>query len=81
MTPIEREIDRLQDAGHHIYIDGWSDDGRYCVIVGPEAVTVASYATANGIGRWEGSREWYAGNQSYMRQRFPRPTRAEEVAR
>jgi len=56
LTPIEENVSRLQDEGHDVYIHGWNERGTYCLIVSPKGVTVASYLTCNGIGRWTDDR-------------------------
>ncbi len=75
MTPIERTVDAAQDDGVEVWIAGWTECGRYALIVAPDAVSVASYAACNGLGRWEGSRAWYDANRDYLTSRFPQPTR------
>jgi len=72
LTPLERNIDRLHDEGHSVYIWGWSADGRRALVVanGGDA-HIASYHTANGVGRWECSGRHLAAHANLYRDRFP----------
>ena len=76
-TPLELNVDRLQSEGHSLYVAGWTDDGRYALVVIPaqDSVTVASKNTANGIGRWECSIAHYRGESELYAARFPRHVR------
>ena len=76
MTPIERTIDRLQNADpahgrHSTYIYGWTNDRRYALIVHANEhetiCTIAHRDTANGIGRWETK----GTPDEYLAARFP----------
>jgi len=52
---IVERIDELQSAGRNIYLHGFTDNGRYCLIVDVDndQCSVAPVGTVNGLGRWE----------------------------
>jgi len=55
-SPIAQSVERLRaTADSLLHIAGWSADGSRCLIVSPAAcmVTVATFGTPYGFGRWE----------------------------
>jgi hypothetical protein len=54
-TPIEEQISKLQDAGRNVYIAGWTENGRHCLIVDVDngRCSIATRYTCNGLGRLE----------------------------
>lgn len=75
-SPIAKQVERLQD----IWIEGWTIDGAYCLIVDNRPslahdgghVTVASFASCNSLGRWECSLDHFREAMPYYLSRFPR---------
>ncbi len=79
-TSLEHEIERLQDGGHAVYVRGWSEDGRYALVIYNGEGYVASRRTANGIGRWEAPAHVLRDHAELYAQRFPHrddPTESE----
>ncbi|HUU58319.1 MAG TPA: hypothetical protein VMZ50_02145 [Phycisphaerae bacterium] len=66
-------VEALQDAGHNVYIWGFSADGRYALVVNADAdqVSVAPLAAVNGLGRWECSKAHLADSIGLYAERFP----------
>lgn len=75
MTPIEGEIETLQDAGRNVYVAGWTDNLRYCLIVDNDngQCSIATRYTCNGLGRWECSVNHRHDYAELYAERFPRP--------
>lgn len=72
-TPIFVTIERLWDAGRDLYAFGFSPDERRVLIVDVdnEQVSIAHVDTANGLGRWECSKDHFWSNMGLYAERFP----------